>query len=94
MRDRARLLRSSFPPADKKLKALLGKGMDPIYNYAYYETAPVQWEFSTATAPWTNGVTERMVGIFKKTIQDRHAKANLHDHRDGGYHHGNRVICK
>ena len=43
--------------------------MDPIYNYAYYETAPVQWEFSTATAPWTNGVTERMVGIFKKQFK-------------------------
>ena len=43
--------------------------MDPIYNYAYYETALVQWEFSTATAPWTNGVTERMVGIFKKQFK-------------------------
>ena len=59
----------TFKSADKKLKALLGKGMDPIYNYAYYETAPVQWEFSTATAPWTNGVTERMVGIFKKQFK-------------------------
>ena len=52
--------------ADKKLKSLLGKGIDPVYNYAYYEAAPVQWEFSTATAPWTKGVTKRMVGIFKK----------------------------
>ena len=59
----------TFKSADKKLKALLGKGMDPIYNYAYYETAPVQWEFSTATAPWTNGVTKRMVGIFKKQFK-------------------------
>ena len=94
LRDRARLLRSSFPPAfrrfvalknkqncfysenaltfksaDKKLKALRGKDMDPVYNYAYYETAPAQWEFSTATASWTNGVTERMVGIFKKQFK-------------------------
>ena len=43
--------------------------MDPVYNFAYYETAPVQWEFSTATAPWTTGVTERMVGIFKKQFK-------------------------
>ena len=43
--------------------------MDPVYNYAYYKTAPVQWEFSTATAPWPNGVTERMVGIFKKQFK-------------------------
>ena len=43
--------------------------MDPIYHYAYYETDPVQWEFSTATAPWTNNVTERMVGIFKKQFK-------------------------
>ena len=59
----------TFKSADNKLKALLGKGMDPVYNYAYYETAPVQWEFSTATAPWTNGVTELMVGIFKKQFK-------------------------
>ena len=31
--------------------------------------APVQWVFSTATAPWTNDVTERMVGIFKKQFK-------------------------
>ena len=80
----------TFKSANKKLKALLGKGMDPVYNYAYYETAPVQWEFSTATAPWTNGATECMVGIFKKQT-DCHAKANLHSPRDGRYH---RVICK
>ena len=43
--------------------------MDPIDNYAYYETPPVHWEFSTATAPCTNGVTERMVGIFKKQFK-------------------------
>ena len=51
----------TFKSVNKELKALLGKGMDPVYNYAYYEMAPVQWEFSTATAPWTNCVIERMV---------------------------------
>ena len=27
----------TFKSADKKLNALLGKGIDPIYNYAYYK---------------------------------------------------------
>ena len=64
--------------------------MDPVYIYAVYGMVPVQWEFSTATAPWTNGVIKHMVGIFKKTIKDCDAEENVHSCRDGRHHHGNR----
>ena len=59
----------TFKSADKQLRLLLRNEMSTVYNNTFYGSAPIQWEFSTETAPWTNGVTERLVGIFKKQLQ-------------------------
>ena len=59
----------TFKAADKQLRQLLGKGMNEIYECTYYTSCPVEWKFSTETAPWTNGCTERLVGLFKKQFQ-------------------------
>ena len=49
----------TFVAADKELKELLkDETMDDLYEERYRGNAPVKWEFSTAAAPWTNGVTE------------------------------------
>ena len=60
----------TFKAADKQLKALfLAKGDEDIQNCTYQGNAPVEWKYSTETAPWSNGCTERLVGIFKKQLQ-------------------------
>ena len=58
-----------FKSADKQLRQLLTTGMDPIYNDNFGGSCPIEWKFSTETAPWANGCTERLVGIFKKQMK-------------------------
>ena len=57
-----------FKSADKQLHQLLKTDMKKVYNNTFSGTAPIQWLFSTEMAPWTNGVTERLIGIFKKQL--------------------------
>ena len=59
-----------FTAADKHIQQLL-KHLDfhEIQEEMFHGDAAIQWKFSTPEAPWTNGVTERMVGIFKKQFR-------------------------
>ena len=59
----------NFKAADKQLRQLLSNNMDPVYNEHYRGSCPIEWKFSTETAPWANGCTERLVGIFKKQLK-------------------------
>ena len=59
----------NFKAADKQLRQLLSKNMTPVYNEHYGSSCPIEWKFSTETAPWANGCTERLVGIFKKQLK-------------------------
>ena len=58
-----------FKAADKQLRQLLHDGMTPVYNEHFGNNCPIEWKFSTETAPWANGCTERLVGIFKKQLK-------------------------
>ena len=40
-----------------------------IQSDCFHGDVPIEWKFSTPEAPWTNGVTERMVGIFKRQLK-------------------------
>ena len=59
----------TFKAADKQLRTLLAGKMDQIYEAKYGGDSPIEWRFSTETAPWANGCTERLVGIFKKQLK-------------------------
>ena len=59
----------NFKAADKQLRQLLSQGMTPVYNEHFGSSCPIEWKFSTETAPWANGCTERLVGIFKKQLK-------------------------
>ena len=59
----------TFKAADKQLRVLLSEGMHPVYDETYKRSNPIEWKFSTETAPWTNGVTERLVGLFKRQLK-------------------------
>jgi len=69
-----------FKKADKELKALL-KSIDfTTVNKDMYLGEPVQWEFSTPEAPWTAGIIERIIGLFKKLFRiaiNQHTNLNL-----------------
>ena len=43
--------------------------MTQVQNEHFGGSCPIEWKFSTETAPWTNGCTERLVGIFKKQLK-------------------------
>ena len=58
-----------FKAADKQLRQLLAHGMTPVCNEHFGSSCPIEWKFSTETAPWANGCTERLVGIFKKQLK-------------------------
>lgn len=59
-----------FHAADKNLKELLTNvNFDRIQSECFNGDSPIEWKFSTPEAPWTNGVTERMVGIFKRQLK-------------------------
>jgi hypothetical protein len=71
---------SYFKAADKHLKGLLDQvNFKRIQSETYNGDAAIQWKFSTPEAPWTNGVTERMVAIFKRqfkiAVQKEHLSA-------------------
>ena len=59
----------NFTAADKQLKHVLVKSQDEIQNFTYADNYPITWRYSSPTAPWANGCTERLVGIFKKQLQ-------------------------
>ena len=59
----------NFKAADKQLRQLLSNGMSPVYDERFGSSCPIEWKFSTETAPWANGCTERLVGIFKKQLK-------------------------
>ena len=59
----------NFKAADKQLRQLLSTGMTPVYDEHFGNSCPIEWKFSTETAPWANGCTERLVGIFKKQLK-------------------------
>ena len=67
-----------FGAADKHIQQLL-KHLDfhEIQQEMFNGDAAIQWKFSTPEAPWTNGVTERMVGIFKKQFRIAVQKESL-----------------
>ena len=62
------LLRA-FKSADKQLRQLLSTGMSQVQNEHFGSSCPIESRFSTETAPWANGCTERLVGIFKKQLK-------------------------
>ena len=55
--------------ADKQLRELLAHNMTAVTSYQYGGQCPIEWRYSTPTAPWANGCTERLVGIFKKQFK-------------------------
>ena len=55
-----------FKAADKELKTLLNAIDFDQVKAQQYQGAPVSWDYSTPEAPWTNGITERVIGLFKK----------------------------
>ena len=59
----------TFKSADKQLRLLLSTGMSPVHNEHFGGSCPIEWKFSTETAPWANGCTECLVGIFKKQLK-------------------------
>ena len=59
----------TFKSADKQLRLLLSTGMSPVHNEHFGGSCPIEWKFSTETAPWANGCTERLIGIFKKQFK-------------------------
>ena len=59
----------NFTAADKQLKQVLIKSKNEIQNFTYAANYPITWRYSSPTAPWANGCTERLVGIFKKQLQ-------------------------
>ena len=59
----------NFKAADKQLRQLLSQNMAPVFNEHFGGSCPIEWKFSTETAPWANGCTERLVGIFKKQLK-------------------------
>ena len=59
----------NFTAADKQLKQVLVKSKEEIQNFTYADNYPITWRYSSPTAPWANGCTERLVGIFKKQLQ-------------------------
>ena len=59
----------NFTAADKQLKQVLVKSKEEIQNFTYADNYPITWRYSSPTAPWAKGCTERLVGIFKKQLQ-------------------------
>ena len=59
----------NFTAADKQLKKVLAKSKNEVQNFTYADNHPIVWRYSSPTAPWANGCTERLVGIFKKQLQ-------------------------
>ena len=59
----------TFTAADKQLRELLATKLTSITGAHFGGPCPVEWRYSTPTAPWANGCTERLVGIFKKQFK-------------------------
>ena len=59
-----------FRAADKHIKLLQENvNFERIRADTFNGDAPIEWKFSTPDAPWTQGVTERMVGILKRQLR-------------------------
>ena len=66
----------TFTAADKELKALLqGLEWERIGNSS--STHGVEWKYSFAEAPWTNGLTERMIKTVKRSLKIMLGNARL-----------------
>ena len=60
---------TTFKSADRQLKELLKlRAEQDIRNHNFDNLGTIEWRYSTETAPWTNGCTERLVGLFKKQL--------------------------
>ena len=59
----------TFVAADKQLRELLSTEQSALTEAQFGGSCPVEWKYSTPTAPWANGCTERLVGIFKKQFK-------------------------
>ena len=60
---------TNFKCADKQLQKLFKLNIQSdVEKYTYEGLGPIEWKYSTELAPWTNGCTERLVGIFKKQL--------------------------
>ena len=56
-----------FATSNRQLQTLKNLDLKEIQRQEFTGYA-IEWQFSTPEAPWTNGITERMVGIFKKQL--------------------------
>ena len=59
----------TFTAADTQLRALLSTKFGAVTGDSFGGSCPIEWRYSTPTAPWANGCTERLVGIFKKQFK-------------------------
>ena len=59
----------NFTAADKQLQQVVRASQPELVSHTYRGNAPIIWKYSSPTAPWANGCTERLVGIFKKQLQ-------------------------
>ena len=58
-----------FKSADRQLKEFLKfRAEQDIRNHSFDNLGTIEWRYSTEVAPWTNGCTERLVGLFKKQL--------------------------
>jgi hypothetical protein len=61
---------SYFKTADKYICELFKNvNFERILNEKFNGESIIQWRFSTPEAPWMNGVTERIVKIFKRQFK-------------------------
>ncbi|XP_059081963.1 uncharacterized protein LOC131879620 [Tigriopus californicus] len=58
----------TFKGADKELRRIF-KTINWDHAQESMSRFKITFEFSTANAPWTNGITERMVGLTKKVLR-------------------------
>ena len=58
-----------FTAADVQLRALLSTQFHNVTGDSLGGPCSIEWRYSTPTAPWANGCTERLVGIFKKQFK-------------------------
>ncbi|XP_040582944.1 uncharacterized protein [Lepeophtheirus salmonis] len=69
---------TNFKKANAHLKKLFANvKFDKIKKEKFKGDCPIQWELSKPEGPWTNGVTERIIGIFKRQFRIAAQKSKL-----------------
>jgi hypothetical protein len=59
-----------FTSTDKFLKELFAHvDLNKVQNASFCGDGPIEWKFSTPEAPWTNSITERMIGLLKRQLR-------------------------